>query len=160
MRGELLGEQRRFGAEVKKDYEATVATWKRKPVFVVQQSLAGGTSSVFVGLDDPDSPNGRIWVMLDKGTKAHDILPGILTGKSNKKALAFPGTFTAKTMPGVLGSGPGGSSGDTVVVRKVRHPGTKARKWEKAIARKWSGVYKKRMQEAMRRGAAKSGHAI
>lgn len=158
LRGYLLGEQRKIGAEVKKDYQATVRTWGNKPKFVAQQSLAGGSASLFVGLEGTGSKAEQVWNMLDKGTKPHVILPGAVTGKSNKKSLRFPGVYTAKTMPGVLGSKGGGASGDPVFAKKVNHPGTKARKWEKAIAKKWTKPYAVRMQKAMDAGVRASGH--
>ncbi len=97
MRLELLNAMRKVGTEVKKDYEKTTKTWKHKPKFEVSVSLKQPGPTLIVETDD------EIYGYVDKGTKPHLIFAGIYTGKSNKKALAFPSKFGAKTRPGVIG---------------------------------------------------------
>ncbi len=154
MRLELLNAMRKVGTDVKKDYEKTTKTWKHKPEFEVSVSLKPPGPTLIVETDD------EIYGYVDKGTKPHLIFAGIYTGKSNKKALAFPSKFGAKTRPGVIGSSAGSSGGPTVLRPYVEHPGTKPRGFEEAIAKIWTPKYKRRMEAAMRKAARASGHAL
>lgn len=148
MRLELLNELRKVAKDIRKDFEKTTSTWKHKPKFEEVISLAGGGPSVLVGTDD------EIYRYVNEGTKKHIIKP------KKAKILRFPGTYSAKTRPGVIGSSAGGPSGDDVFAHAVMHPGTKARNFEKAISDKWDKTYKRRMEEAMKRAVEKSGHAM
>ena len=150
----LLNEQRKIGKEIRKDFERTVNTWKKKPKFEILISLAKGQITVAVVTDS------EIYRYVDEGTKPHDIWAGFYTGKSEAKVLVFPGTFSAKTIPGVLDAREGSSGGDLVFTPYVRHPGIKARKFSKKIQKKWKKRYKKRMLKALKIGVKKSGHAF
>ena len=150
----LLNEMRKVGTEIKADFEKTTATWEHKPKFTVDVSLTRPGPQVMVGTDD------EIYGYVSGGTKPHDIFAGIFTGKSRKRALAFPASSTPKTRPGQIGSWPGSRGGDTVVRPYVRHPGTKPRKFEEAIAKKWKPKFKRRMEAAMKQAVQKSGHAL
>ena len=154
LRLELLNEMRKVATDVKKDYEKTTKTWKHKPKFEVNVSLKPPGPTLIVETDD------EIYGYVDKGTKPHLIFAGIYTGKSNKKALAFPSKFSAKTRPGVIGSSAGSSGGPTVIRPYVQHPGTKARGFEEAIEKIWKTKYKRRMERAMAKAAKASGHAL
>lgn len=161
LRAVLLAGLREVGEGVIPDFNKTTATWEgAKPEFAAQISLAGGVSSLFVGPTATSGPAIDKWNWLNLGTKPHDIFPGIITGKSNKRALAFPGTFRAKTMPGVIGSTAGFKGGDTQVRMGVHHPGSEARKFDEVITRKWQRPFQQRMQEIMDRAAVESGHSI
>jgi len=153
LRLELLTKLNKVARDIKKDFEKTTETWERKVEFEVLKSLKGGPS-LMIATDD------EIYGYVNNGTKPHMIWAGIYTGKSTAKVLAFPGTYTAKTMPGVIGSNPGGSSGKMIFRPYVHHPGTKARHFDRTIRDKWRSNYKRRMEGAMRRAAEKSGHAI
>jgi hypothetical protein len=119
------------------DFESTVQTWSTQATFTAKP-IANG---YLVGTKND------IWAMLDKGTKAHDIV-------ATKIALRFPGGFRAKTRPGFIGSSSGGTSGGAVFRKKIHHPGTKARGWSKLIAKKWQSriglLVQKRISEAIR----------
>lgn len=153
LRLELLNAMRDVGRKVKKDFEATTKTWERKPEFEMLISLVGGPT-VLVGTDD------EIYRYVNEGTKPHPIFAGVYTGKSDKKVLAFPSIFRPKTTPNVIGSGPGFKGGDTVFRPYVDHPGTKPRNFSKIIKKKWEKQYKRRMEQAMREAAKKSGHGL
>jgi hypothetical protein len=153
MRLALLNGIRAVGRDVRKDYKRTTKTWEHQPEFEIIISLVGGPT-VLVATDD------EIYRYVDEGTKPHDIWAGAYTGKSNKKTLAFPGTFSAKTIPGVLDARSGSSGGDTVFTPYVRHPGTKARGFSKIIEKKWTPKFKRYMEQTMRDVRRASGHAI
>ncbi len=150
----LLNEMKKYGTKIKDDFESTTSNWNgEKPKWEVLVSLKDGTT-VAVSSNGP-TKGVKKWEWMDKGTKPHTIKPKRANGR-----LAFPGTFTAKTTPGVIGSKPGGSSGPLVIARAVKHPGTKARKIEAAIQRKHQPRFKKAMEQAMSDAAKKSGHSI
>lgn len=154
LRLHLLNEMRKYGNVIKKDFEATTDKWEgEKPKWEVLVSLQKGTT-VAVSSNGP-AMGVRKWDWMDKGTKAHDIRP-----KKPGGSLVFRDTFTAKTVPGVIGSRAGGSSGNLVIAKKVRHPGTKARRIEAAIKKRHEPRFKRAMELAMKEAAKKSGHSI
>jgi hypothetical protein len=147
LRLHLLNEMRKIGRDIKRDFERTVRTWEEKPEFEILISLSGGITVVV-------ETNSEIYRYVDKGTEPHLILP------VSAKVLHFKSNFIPKTQPGVIDSGPGGSGGEDVFAAYVFHPGIKAREFEKTIYRKWRRLFKRRMEEAMKRGVAASGHRI
>ena len=152
LRLELLNAMRKAGREITKDFESTTRTWEHKPRFETLLSLTGPGPVVLVATDD------KIYGYVTRGTKPHLIWAGYYTGKSGKRALVYPGRSVPKTRPGVLGSGPGSRSGPTMVRPYVQHPGTKARRFDELIERNWRSRFRRDMEAAMRRAAAKSGH--
>jgi hypothetical protein len=144
--------------QIEKDFEATTKTWKHKPKFVKEVDVRTSPVQVLVGTDD------EIYRYVDEGTKPHPIFAGIYTGKSNKKALAFqwggPGSYRAKTSPGVIGSKAGGPTGPMVAFPFVQHPGTNPRNFDETIQKKWEPRFKRLMEQAMSAGARGSGHSI
>lgn len=140
------------GKEIKKDFEATTKTWNHKPQFVKEVDTKASPVQVLVGTDD------EIYRYVDEGTKPHPIFAGIYTGKSNKRALAFPSAFTPKTKPNVIGSSQGSKGGSMVVVPYVQHPGTEPRNFDKVILRKWEPIWKARALRLLRDFARASGH--
>jgi hypothetical protein len=154
MRLALLNGMRVVGRDVRKDYKRTTKTWEHQPEFEIVISLAGGGPTALVATDD------EIYRYVDEGTKKHLIWAGIYTGKSDKKTLRFPGTFSAKTIPGVLDSRPGRRGGETVHTPYVQHPGSKARRFTRTIEKIWKPKFKRYMERTMRDVRRASGHAI
>lgn len=133
---------------VKDDYGAITQNWKHKPKFDVLISLTGPGPVILVGTDD------EIYRYVDEGTRPHTIRP------KRAKVLAFNAGHTAKTMPGVIGSRPGGPFGETVFAHEVKHPGTKARNFEKAIKKKRTPWFKREMEKALKIANRKAGYAL
>lgn len=154
MRLALLNAMRKAGTQIKKDFQGTTKTWKRKPKFEVIVSLTGPGPVLLVGTDD------EIYGYVNFGTKPHPIFAGIYTGKSSKKVLAFPSMHTPKTTVGSLTSSAGSSGGPTVFTPFVMHPGTKARDFEGQIKKKREPWFKRQMERAMIDVAKASGHAM
>ena len=150
----LLNEMRKVGTQMKADFEKTTATWTHKPKFEVVVSLTQPGPTLLVFTDD------EIYGYVSKGTKPHLIFAGIYTGKSDKKALAFPSKSSPKTRPGVIGSSAGSRGGTTVVRPYVSHPGTKPRKFEEAIQKIWMKKFKRQMEAAMKKAVQQSGFAL
>jgi hypothetical protein len=111
--------KKRVGLEMKELAEKTVATWTTDVAFSITETQR----SAIVETDN------EVWQMVNKGTKAHVIPVG------QKGFLAFQADYTPKTQPGNIAAGQGGASGEWIYTRKpINHPGTKARRFDKAIA--------------------------
>lgn len=148
MRLALLNELRSVGRDIRADFEKTTETWEHKPKFEMLISLSQPGPTVLVDTND------AVYGYVSKGTRPHLIFP------KRAKALRFPGTYAAKTTPGVIASKPGGSRGAVVYSQGVAHPGTKARKFDEEIAKKWEKPFKRRMEAGMKKARQASGHAI
>ncbi len=117
----------------KVDFEVTAQTWNHRPGF----SIDSKPGERIVGTDD------TIYGYVNDGTRPHMIYP------RRARRLAFASGYRAKTRPGSISSSSGGSSGGTVFARAVHHPGTKARSFTKAIAKKWQQLLPQQMQRAI-----------
>lgn len=147
VRLELLNALRAQGKEIVADYNQTVQTWRNKPTFEVAVSLSGGDVTVLVV---PDGPNRQQFEYVDKGTRPHIIRPRRAT------ILRFKSAYRAKTQPGVIGSNPGGASGDDVYRQFVNHPGTEARRFSEIIEKRRRKRFQESMVDAMQKGMEKA----
>lgn len=108
---------------IKADFETTTQTWKGRPVFKIKKD---GKEDILIFTDN------LIYFWLNDGTRSNYPI----TPKRPGGSLRFNGKFRPKTRPGYIGSN-AGQSGPPVQYRKrVIHPGIKARKFSKAIAKK------------------------
>lgn len=108
---------------VNDDLEKTTATFKTSVKF---------KTSKISEYEIEVSTTNKIYYWLDQGTKKHVIKP------KKGKLLAFPSQYRPKTKVKVINSTSGGSSGSTAFTQKrIKHPGTKARKFTKVIGDKW-----------------------
>lgn len=151
MRLELLNAMRKVGTGIKGDFEKTTATWKTPVEFEKQISLSGGPQvEIFT--------TNKIYGYVDQGTEPHPI------AAKNAPFLVFkwggPGSYKAKTSPGVIGSSGSSQSGTTQRFKSVMHPGTKARNFSKEIEKKWQPRFRKEMEATMSKVAKASGHAL
>lgn len=145
VRLKILDEMRAIGKEVKEDFEGTVSTWKEKPKFKLDVSIAGGNPSIEVTTTDEK----YLWV--DQGTSPHVIVP------KKAKILRFPGSSVPKTRPGNLKAASGMVGGKEVFAHVVLHPGTQPRKFSEQIQRKWRSEFGKRMLAVMKSVAKELG---
>lgn len=127
---------------IKADFEATTATWKHKPEFVIkfQPWPTAGAISAVVYTDD------EIYGYVDRGTKPHPI------AAKYAPYLRFQVGYHAKTTPNTIGSHGGGKFGPWRMPKEVQHPGTEARNFSQIIQEKWQKRLPEDMQEAVRRG--------
>jgi hypothetical protein len=102
-------------------YEKTTSTWDNKPTFTIKITRKGFTVTT----------TNAIYIFVDEGTRPHRIMPRRPDG-----VLRFNAPFRAKTRPGSLSSGSGGSGPDTVYSRGVNHPGSKARGFTEGIQKR------------------------
>lgn len=136
-------------AGILKDYRETTRTWEHKVDFDATLTInPNGGVSIIVDTDD------EIYTFVHDGTDPHPIRA------KKAKRLRFQGTYTAKTVPGVIQSKSGGSSGDFEYRQAVQHPGSKARNFTKPIFNKWRPFFERQMQRALDEGARKTGHSI
>lgn len=102
---------------VQRDLQSTTRTWDHKPKFDITITQQGDNYIVAVGTDD------KIYLFVSEGTKPHVIQA------KRSPYLAFQGGYRAKTRVGIIGSQAGGAFGDMQFRKKVKHPGSKARKF-------------------------------
>lgn len=122
---------------VLKDLQATVRTWKHKPKFDITITETGNNYSVTAGTND------EIYGYVDKGTKAHKILP------KRSRYLRFSSGYRAKTRVGVIGSFEGGSFGSDVFSRGVMHPGFPGRKFTQKIRQRRQVTVKQEVDQSI-----------
>lgn len=119
---------------IKVDYLVTAQTWQHKPRFDITNP---GNYTREIATSD------EIYGYVDLGTRPHIIRP------RNASQLRFQSGYKAKTSPNVIASRPGGKFGPTVYTREVKHPGTQARGFSKAIAKKWNREWPRNLQRAI-----------
>jgi hypothetical protein len=122
---------------VKREYEITVKTWKRKPVFTITNK-GGGRYDV--------KTDSKIYGYVDYGTRPHIIRP------RRAKALRFFGVgFVSKTVPGKLYPRAGRAASSGLQFRQfVRHPGFPGRGFTEMIAKRSRARLKRELQKALK----------
>jgi hypothetical protein len=106
---------------VKKDFESSTATWQHKPIFTIEPH----GSDFVVGTTD------EIYGYVDAGTRPHVIVA------RRARVLRFAPGGSPKTTPGRVTASGGSKGSGAVFVKRVNHPGTKARLFTKQIAERW-----------------------
>lgn len=122
---ELRGALKGTGGLILSDFKKTTRTWRDKPTFQKK-----GPGIARKGLAVEVFTHHEVYFFVTRGTRAHIIRP--------KRAgrLAFKTGFSPKTRVRVIGSRTGSRSGSTVFAKQVSHPGTKARDFDKEIAKR------------------------
>ncbi len=143
---EYLNELRKEGRKIKREYQKTTRTWKRKPKFEIIVGLGRGAdaeASVLVGTDD------EIYGYVDEGTPARWI--------TAKRApyLVFRENFTPKTSRGRIGSRRGSRGGGWVKKKRVWNKGIKSRNFTPTIAARREGPFVRNMRRANERATDK-----
>lgn len=144
----LLNELRVIATEIKEDLAKPTETWSKQVSFSKKVSLAGGLASVDVTTTD------KRYVWVSEGTKLHDIVP-----KSEGTALKYPGTYDAKTLPGVLHAEEAVVGPDIYSPYAV-HPGIEPRNFDQEVKKIWDDKFPERMQIALELAADKTGYAM
>jgi len=148
----------KVGNEMKKDFEATTATWDHPVKFETKTSGGKGLGGQVTEVWTTDD----IYRYVDQGTGQAAGHGGKypITPKKKGGMLAFPSMFSPKTKPKVIGSS-AGSSGPVDTFRQiVMHPGIKPREFSKTIEIKWTPKFKREMEAAMKDAAKASGHKL
>lgn len=149
---------RKMGRGIKKDLAKTTATWDTPVNFQMRTKNKKGILEMEVR-PKPGTKGEEIFNYVDRGTKPHTIEP-----KKPGGVLSFmwggPGSYKAKTKPRVIGSTSGGATGAMVAFTKVKHPGTRARKFSDSIARRWAQLSRKFLPKTMSVVVKVSGHSM
>ena len=124
--------------------ERTVSTWKDKPKFKSRNIFTSDT--IAVDVTPSKDKAGQRWIWINDGTPARIIVPKKPGGLLWFRPKSFP-----KTRTGLLGSLKGRRGGKLVPAKKVNHPGIKARKWTKAMAKEYRKRFLRQMNNAMKR---------
>ena len=120
--------------DIQVDFKTTTQNWQHAVAFPIESPA---TYRRTISTDDP------IYGFVNDGTRPHRIAP------KGGGVLAFNTPFRAKTVPGQIMSGPGGSGSTQAFARGVNHPGTKARNFDKTIHDKWEKEFPVIMQRAV-----------
>lgn len=132
--------------DIKADYAKTTETWKgEKPKFDAAASLQAPGPTLVVDASGGSEKGVKKWNWLDKGTKV-------------RYATMSP-DWRSKTRVRWIGSSTGRGKMLFVNKRKPR-PGIKARRWTEELTKRWVPRFKRRMEQAMRDAARKSGHGL
>lgn len=145
---EIVKEALSVSKDMELDFVLTTGTWKTNVKFDRLVDVSDRGVEILVGTDN------LIYDYVSKGTKRH------LIRVRRARFLRFNSQFSPKSMPGVIASMPGFSGGDVVYRKQVMHPGSKARNFDKAIAKKWQPLLRRRLEKAMARAVKAGGHAM
>jgi len=145
---ELLKDLQLSGEEVKEYLRKIVESWKNEVDFRATKKVAGDEIKVgFYAI----GPGREIFHYVNMGTEPHPIRP-----KKAGGSLAFmwggPGSYVPKTGLSGQYKGPGEVVGGSLQLMKaVQHPGTKARRFDKAIHRWHKPKFDKRIRRTINR---------
>lgn len=137
---EINGANRKIMAEVLLDFELSTATWQHQVKFVPKIFHLPKAIGFSVTTKD------EIYGYVNFGTRPHPIRP------KGPWPLRFQAGYKAKTSVGRYTSTVGGSFGPMVAAKAVQHPGTKARRFDQIIKKRWEKTWKLRMKQAVARG--------
>lgn len=121
--------------------------WEHKVGFQARKRITPQGITLYVY---PTGPNKKLWIWTTAGTKPHTIVP-----RGPGYPLRFRTGYKARTGRGYRYRGPGKAVGPWVSKSRVRHPGTKAREFEKHIWRFYKKKFRRHIENALRRGARK-----
>lgn len=145
IRNELAQTVRATGKQAVTQHRLVVNDWSpdNRPDFVSKETIEPDLLRWEVS---PRGRNKRIWLYVDKGTEPH-----VIRAKDGGK-LFFQTGYSPKTQaPGKAHIGSGQSSGPFAQVDEVEHPGTEARGFSKAIGKKMSPVFRRQIENILRR---------
>lgn len=131
----IAARMRRVADQAEKAFAASAAGWNPPVDFT---SSGDPMSEMIIATNDARFK----WV--DDGVRPHTIMA------RNRKRMAFPGTYQAKTTPGRVLRGSGRYGGGMVYARIVRHPGIRARNISKRIAEQTQRNVEREVSEAIR----------
>ena len=145
VRGHLLAVLQNYSVKIKKDFEATTATWKdHNPVFTKTIKFAGGNITLQVTTKD------EVWTYLNEGTDrrwalmSHDFMPKTVP----RQLTSYAGAGT------VLYRGPAEMKAAGI---GWAQPGIEARMWTKTVIDLYHGAIVRDLRAAVLKGIAGAG---
>jgi hypothetical protein len=127
---------------IKRDFEKTTRTWTKLPDFDI--TTLGDLDAV-IGTDN------QLYAWINFGTNPYIIRP------RNGKLLFFKIKFRAKTRRLTIRSYKGGSGGQLVAAKQVKHPGIKRRDFALAIYDHNRPLFEKELAGVIRLAAVRAG---
>lgn len=95
----LLGELRKHGEQIAKEFNKTTVGWKkRRPKFEIKLSTSKFEKYMSVSV----FTENEIWNYIDKGVEGHDIIP------RKARVSGTAGTYISLSLPGTLTINPSG----------------------------------------------------
>ena len=141
--------------EVEKELLKPTKTWKTKVNFERLVSVGPTSIDMLVATDN------EIYGYLNDGTKGGYKIPKTLGGKRLAFIWGGKGSYYSKTQPNNFQTtGPGRATGTLRRPYQITHPGIKARNWSELTAKKFTKIYKRALEDALKKGVARSGHAM
>lgn len=145
VRGHLLAVLQHYGIKLKKDFDATTATWKEHhPVFTIERKFAGGNITLRVTTKD------EVWGYLNRGTDvkwalmSHDFSPKTVP----RQLTSYPGRGR------VLYRGP--AEMKAAGIRRPM-PGIEAREWTKTALDLYRDSLIRDLRAAVSKGLRSAG---
>jgi hypothetical protein len=147
----IMGEAEKQGAEyLKLVLKQTTNNWKHRVYFKSDQKVESLTERTI-----NISTNDKVWNMLNRGTRPHQIVAHNPSGR----LWFFAVGFVPKTYPGVLYSSPGTAAYyDFRSPQSVQHPGTIARDWSGQVKRDYGDKTAKIMKDYAKNELDKAIH--
>lgn len=130
---------RRIADSIRRDFDATVRTWEKKPKFTVKQVRTNTGAIIFSAYTEDE-----IYGYVTMGTIAHAIRA------KNAPFLSFRYPSSPKTTPNLLTSKAGFLGNNWAQKTEVWHPGTEARNFHKIIAKRFQDKVVKESNQALR----------
>jgi hypothetical protein len=125
LRSELFNALDHTANIVRDDFNKTTRTWSNKPTF-----RKVGPRRKITRMEVEVFTNHDVYFYVTRGTKAH-VIKAVRAPR-----LRFQTGFRSKSRVRVIGSRAGSRFGPTVFAKQVSHPGSKAREFDKEIARR------------------------
>jgi hypothetical protein len=137
-------------------FERVTKSWRNQQTFKATKKITREQMTVNVV---PVGPNAEIWKYVSQGARPHIIRP-----KGRGYPLRFEwggyGSYKPRTTPSGGYRGPGRVvGGKTVRFMQVKHPGNKARNFEKHIARWYAPQFRRTMKNAVARATRRANRA-
>lgn len=137
----LLTALRKVARNMDKALSLTTKSWEgEKPKFESQTSLTTEAATIQPVMTGPEKGRDK-WRFLDEGTRVRYAI--------------MSRDFKAKTMPGVLGSGPG-RGGRVFIDVNNPQPGIKARGWSVKVLKEFKPEFRAQMRAALKAGARRA----
>jgi hypothetical protein len=140
VRGHILAVLQHYGIKIKKDFDATAATWKdHHPVFTPTRKFAGGVILFSVTTKD------QVWGILNRGTDfrwavmSHDFSPKTVP----RQLTSYPGSGK------VLYRGPAEMKAAGI---GWAQPGIEPREWTKTVMDLYRPSIRRDLRAAVRKG--------
>jgi len=135
--GEITGNfgkiMRKEAGVIQRMFERTTGTWESRPIFSIEQDR--DNESVSIGTED------LIYFFLNYGTA--------------ERYAVMSSDFSAKTAPGVIGSGQGRGGAVIVGANSPIMEGIEARLWTKEIIKRREPKFVKNMNEEIKRATVR-----